>query len=101
MSSYRVIALSFTVVGLSFLGCDGESEKADSAKTEHSLRAKFGDRDYIMLNIVVRAYEQGRLGTRQQGEVVMEPFFSLPDYGYKIPKPFGQLRQADSAGGHD
>jgi hypothetical protein len=38
--------------------------------------------------VVVRAYEQGRLGTREQVEADMEPFFSPADLKNKIPKPF-------------
>jgi hypothetical protein len=86
-SASRAVVLS-VAVSLTFLGCSGDGEKSDSAKTEDSLRAKFGDQNWIIANIVVRAYEQGRLGTREQVEADMEPFFSPPDYGYKIPKPF-------------
>lgn len=75
-------------VSLSLLGCSEGGEKSDSAKTEDSLKAKFGEENWIIANIVVRAYEQGRLGTREQVEADMEPFFSPPDYPNKIPKPF-------------
>jgi hypothetical protein len=84
----RAIVLSIAA-SLSLLGCSsGSKPKSDSAKAEEALKAKFSDAGLIIANIVVRAYEQGRLGTREQVESDMEPFFSPPDYGYKIPKPF-------------
>ena len=86
-SASRVIVLSIAAC-LSFAGCSENGEKSDSAKTEDSLRAKFGEDNWIIANIVVRAYEQGRLGTREQVEADMEPFFSPTDYPNKIPKPF-------------
>jgi hypothetical protein len=75
-------------ISFSFAGCGGEKTKSDTQKAEEALKSKFDENGLITANIVVRAYEQGRLGTREQVEADMEPYFSPPDYGYKIPKPF-------------
>lgn len=77
-------------MSLSLGGCNGEEQKSESEKAEESLKSKFSEDGLITANIVVRAYEQGRLGTREQVEADMEPFFSPPDYNYKIPKPFDE-----------
>jgi hypothetical protein len=86
--SLRWVVVLSIAAGLALLGCSGDKPKSESAKAEESLKKKFDDEGLIMANIVVRAYDQGRLGTREQVEADMEPFFSPPDYSYKIPKPF-------------
>lgn len=68
-------------------GCGG-GEKTEAAKAEESVGKKFGEEGLVKAQVVVRAYEQGRLGTREQVEASMEPFFSPSDYETKIPKPF-------------
>lgn len=45
---------------------------------------------------MVRAYEQGRLGTNAQVQSDMEPYFSRSDLDFKIPKPFNENGQFTS-----
>ncbi len=76
------------VASLMLFGCSGDKPKTEQQKAEEALKSKFDDENLIRANIAVRAYEQGRLGTREQVEADMEPFFSPRDYTNKIPKPF-------------
>jgi hypothetical protein len=68
-------------------GCVGGESKSDAEKADESVRKKFGDEGILTAEIVVRAYDQGRLGTREQVEADMEPFFSYPGET-PVPKPF-------------
>lgn len=75
-------------VSVAFLSCGGGDGKSDAEKAEESVEKKYGEEGLIQAGIVLRAYEQGRLGTRAQVEGDMEPFFGPPSFDYKIPKPF-------------
>ena len=83
----RVLVISIAA-SVSLVACGGSEKKSKAEKAEEAVREKFGEEGLIEVGIVMRAYEQGRLGTREQVEADMEPFFSPPDYEYKIPKPF-------------
>jgi hypothetical protein len=73
------------VVSLGACGGNGKSEDETARERELSL---FGEEGLVEAEVVIRAYEQGRLGTREEVEADMEPYFSPPDLDYQIPKPF-------------
>ena len=80
-----ILSVAWSVV---LLACNSDAKKSEAQKAEEAVREKFGEQGLIRAEVVVRAYEQGRLGTREQVEADMEPFFSPPDLKNKIPKPF-------------
>jgi hypothetical protein len=77
------------VVASVFLSaCSSDAKESKEQKALEVVQAKFGEEGLIRAEIVVRAYEEGRLGTREQVEADMEPYFSPPDFQQKVPKPF-------------
>jgi hypothetical protein len=68
-----LLTAAFGVALLFF--ASGDDGKSESQKAEESVREKFGEEGLIRAGIVVRAYDEGRLGTHEQVEADMERFF--------------------------
>jgi hypothetical protein len=78
-----LLAIAFTLLA----ACSGNGKPEEEAAREREL-SLFGEEGLIEAEVVIRAYEQGRLGTREEVEADMAPYFSPPDLDYQIPKPF-------------
>ena len=75
-----------------FIGaaCSGDGDGNEKQTLEERALALFDEDGVVEGGVVVKAYEEGHLGTREEVEADMDPYFNPPDRDppLNIPKPF-------------